>query len=83
MHFDSHSGLLTLIRLLQVHGESGHPHMLGVLPDFGCWFLCLSFGRGNYFFYVMYEYDLLDRRLQMGLMFKHFCLCKLVCTPLF
>ena len=33
MHFANQCGVLVLIRLLQVRGESGHPHLLVILPD--------------------------------------------------
>ena len=41
MHFADRSGLLALIRLLLGGGESGHPHLLGFLPDFRHWSLPL------------------------------------------
>ena len=34
MHFDNQSGVLTLFILLLAYGESGHPQLLGMLPDF-------------------------------------------------
>ena len=35
MHLADQSGVLVLIRLLLGWGESGHPHLLGVLPHLG------------------------------------------------
>ena len=42
MYIDDQSGLLMLIRLLMDWGEFGHPHLLGILPDFRHWCLFLS-----------------------------------------
>ena len=42
MHFTDQSGELTLIRLLLGLGEHGHPHLLGILPDFKYWYLSPS-----------------------------------------
>ena len=36
MHFSDQSGVLASIRLLLGRGDSGHPHLLGILPDC-CW----------------------------------------------
>ena len=33
-YFVDQSGVLASIRLLLGRGESGHPHLLGILPDF-------------------------------------------------
>ena len=35
------SGVLVFIRLLLGRGESGHPHLLEILPDFNHWSLLL------------------------------------------
>ena len=40
MHFADQSGVLALIIFLLCCGESGNPHLLGILPDFKHW--CLS-----------------------------------------
>ena len=39
MHFAFQSEVLVLIRLLLGGGESGYPHLLGILPDFRYWSL--------------------------------------------
>ena len=39
MYFADQSGVLPLIRLLLGQGESGQPHLLGILPDFKHWSL--------------------------------------------
>ena len=53
MHFADQSGVLASIRLLQGRGESDHPRLLGILPDFKHW--CLSLiGRLNVFFLCLW-----------------------------
>ena len=49
MHFANQSEVLALIRLLQVWGGSGHPHFLGVLPDFKHWFVLLDLQLSGHF----------------------------------
>ena len=39
MHFADLTGVLASIRFLLSSGESGHPHLLGMLPDFTHWSL--------------------------------------------
>ena len=42
MHFADQNGVSALTRLLLGCGNSGHPHLLGILPDCRHWCLSLS-----------------------------------------
>ena len=48
MHFADQIVVLVLVRLLLGRGEPGHPHLLGVLPDFKHWCLCSLVGMFNH-----------------------------------
>ena len=57
MNFSDQCGFLVLIRSPLDWGESGHPHLLGILPDLLHWSLCLSYFAHNAI-YMTWPYSL-------------------------
>ena len=49
MHFADQCAVLAYFRWLLGRGESGHPHLLAILPDFKHW--CLSLCRNSEYFW--------------------------------
>ena len=67
MYFADESVLLVLIRWPPGGGESGHPHLLGILPDLTLFILCVCVfvnnpiqlhDRYHQFYFIAYFYML-------------------------
>ena len=63
MHFADQNGVLVLIRFLLAWDEFGHPHSLGMQPDFKHWCLFILGSESSKFSFSMTVLDLLSQFL--------------------